>query len=895
MNINKTYKFSLLSLCIGLFSMLTMMTSCADDNEELRSEYGYIQFKVSKISSLENEAASRSTQLERLDEAKKLKVVVLNNGNVLQPVVDLKSYNAESAEYGLTSEKLQLVSGNYEIVGFYLYDKLNNEIYAGNAIDGETDFVILAGGLHVQPLAVDAVSRGRVEFRLTKEIAKSRSSEETYSFSSIRGASVTVKNLFTNEKTQIKNLKVKYTEDFTDASVDENLYGDKHALTSFGVCDSLVWLKSGSYQVTEYTTYSDPRCKNVLATTIVPTSKTFVVKDNQVTHYAEVPVQMSEYDENIKDYIALKEIWESLGGEHWSYYGEVEHKGTNWNFNKDIDMWGDQPGVQLDSRGRVATISLDGMGAQGVVPDAIGQLTELTIFSLGSHSEQIGGHLFKGVGANMSAEKKKEMRYDYYNNFLAKDFRTNLSEMWQKTINMDPSQKPVKQNRISTKGIQYGDLTNKITGISKAMMRLTNLEQFYIANSPITTEGFFIDIQENSPYYAEREELSWKNLDKLVDMEIYNCPNLTGLPEELFNENGLPELQMLNISCNRGISAERLREDWIRIINGNSGAKLQIFYLGFNKLEEFPEYEQLNKMRMLGLLDCNSNNIHTLHPFGKEVNLVNVMLDYNKIEAIPHADDGYFCGYSDMESFSATNNKLTKFPNIFNAKSVYVVKGVSLGYNQIEGFEGEDDDTFRGVNASQVDLKNNNFSKFPKALFKTNSPINYLVLAGNKLTKINDGDLKGKGSKYLEALDLSYNKLSELSNDFTVLTLPQLSGIELSYNCFKEVPSILIGLPYLQRLFIRNQRDADGKRCLKQWPDKLYANPSLAFFCVGSNDIRKVEDTISPYIHFVEIKDNPNITIDLSGVCDYIRAGAYQLVYDKTQDIRGCDILGIEK
>ena len=69
---------------------------------------------------------------------------------------------------------------------------------------------------------------------------------------------------------------------------------------------------------------------------------------------------------------------------------------------------------------------------------------------------------------------------------------------------------------------------------------------------------------------------------------------------------------------------------------------------------------------------------------------------------------------------------------------------------------------------------------------------------------------------------------------------------------------------------------------------------SLFYFTIGSNDLRKIEDTISPYIRMFEIKDNPNITIDLSEVCDYIAAGYYMLIYDKTQDIRGCDILDLE-
>ena len=50
-------------------------------------------------------------------------------------------------------------------------------------------------------------------------------------------------------------------------------------------------------------------------------------------------------------------------------------------------MWGDQPGVSLNDEGRVTGLTIEGFGAKGKVPDAIGQLTELRVLALGSHSE----------------------------------------------------------------------------------------------------------------------------------------------------------------------------------------------------------------------------------------------------------------------------------------------------------------------------------------------------------------------------------------------------------------------------------------------------------------------------------------------------------------------------
>ena len=382
-----------------------------------------------------------------------------------------------------------------------------------------------------------------------------------------------------------------------------------------------------------------------------------------------------------------------------------------------------------------------------------------------------------------------------------------------------------------------------------------------------------------------------RNSGNIVDVEIFNCPNLTELPMEMLAV--LPELQMLNISACKGISGEQLKADWEAFINGKSGEKIQVIYMGFNNLKEFPVETELAKMVKLGLIDCTNNQIETLHPFGKNINLAQVYLDYNKIKSIPGDKEGYFCGYTQLESFSATHNEITEFPDIFNAKSAYVFQSVNFSYNKIAGFQNGN--RFRGINATQVNLSDNHLKTFPSVLFKTGSPMNYLVLAGNGMEKIAPGSLKGPEAWQLEALDLSYNYLSSLPDDFYSTTLPYLSGLDLSFNSFSEFPIKPLDISRLQRYFVRYQRDKDGNRILKEWPVGISSCPSLSFLCVGGNDLRKIDDTISPNIFYFEIADNPNISIDLSAVCDYIRLGYYMLVYDVTQDIRGCDALDLER
>jgi Leucine-rich repeat (LRR) protein len=298
-------------------------------------------------------------------------------------------------------------------------------------------------------------------------------------------------------------------------------------------------------------------------------------------------------------------------------------------------------------------------------------------------------------------------------------------------------------------------------------------------------------------------------------------------------------------------------------------------------------------MTKLALLDCTNNEIETLHPFGKNVNLTKFYLDNNKITEIPGKleDDEYryFFGYYDVELFSCTHNQLKLVPDVFNAKSVNVMASVDFSYNQIEGFENGDD--HKGINASTVTLSYNKLETMPAVLFKTASPITTLVLSGNGMKEIPEGSMTGKYSHYLQTLDLSYNKLTDLPKDLWSNNIPYLYGIDLSYNSFKEFPYEPLDGAYLTTFGLRHQRDDQGNRTLTTWPTGLYTCPSLVAFYVGSNDLRKIEDTISPYLRYFEIKDNPNISIDLSSVCDYYRLGYNLLIYDKTQDIRGCDYL----
>ena len=478
---------------------------------------------------------------------------------------------------------------------------------------------------------------------------------------------------------------------------------------------------------------------------------------------------------------------------------------------------------------------------------------------------------------------------DYYERAIKHDVRRDLSPELQRALMT--TEELDRLHTAKRKDIAFGNLTNGISGISRAMMRLTKLEQFFIANAPITVENFFIDVEEGSPYYEEQASWSWSQFEQLMDIEIYNCPNLKRLPMEFLA--GVPKLQSLNVAMNYGISGEQLKEDWEAFIDGESGDEIQILYLSYNNLQETPSHDYMKRMTKLGYLDCSSYKLKVIHSLGKEISPATLIFDYNIIETITVEEGNYFCGMSQLETFSCSNNRLKRLPDLFSARSIYTMLTADFSSNEIT--ELENGDEWRGINTETLNLANNRLASLPKRIMQSGSSVQVLMLSANGMRTIEEGALTGANSKQLTTIDLSFNRLKELPyNDFSITNIPYLYGIDLSSNAFEAFPYAPLTVDRLTVLSIRQQRDDEGNRTLREWPTGIGTHKSMAALYIGSNDLGRIDDTISPYILLFEIKDNPNISIDLSPVCPYIEMGYYELIYDSTQDIRGCDALNLD-
>lgn len=455
-------------------------------------------------------------------------------------------------------------------------------------------------------------------------------------------------------------------------------------------------------------------------------------------------------------------------------------------------------------------------------------------------------------------------------------------EMYKKYSENEIIDKATGLMKVRPMDTNAGVLVNGLTKLPESMGQLKNLTKICIANSEL----------------AELPE-SFKDLTSCTDVELYNLPKMVEFPAVLAQ---MPALVQANLSCNPQWSASCSRYQRHDGANGTQSdygldclatgpAKetLQMIYMNQCGMSEVTR--NMSNLKSLGLLSLSYNNIDKIYPFGSDIVMVQLYLDHNKLTEIESVD-GIFCGMDDVETLSFSYNKLTKLPDIFSAKSMFTMSSVDFSGNQITGVEAKGPDgKYKGINVETLTLANNPLTTYPVEFAQSGSKINYINMRGCRLNHIPDEAFEGEYVKFLVSLDLSYNDLDDLPSTFTAVNMPYFYGMELSYNKFSKFPFEPLDCSGLTVFGIRGQRNDAGERCLSQWPEGIYQHTGLRGLYIGSNNLGMITDKISPLCYYLEVSDNPNIILDASTVCYEYSIGAYYLIYDKTQDIRGCAIM----
>ena len=888
----KLLRNSIFILAVALSSFLFVGCTQMEEPDYRDNDYGYVQFKLYKETSYPGTKAVMS-QLEYLNDVCKVKVTLRFDGKLISQTLVMSASDSQAAEFGLRSEKLKLVVGNYQLISYALYDKLDEKVYENTPKSDMSMFEVVAGGLEIHDLIADVTPRGHVRFSLVKDMSDFQDAPErnnvstkagelarpsSYTFDEISFVDLVVYNNTTKEQITFSKLPAEFSVHFDESDDVEDGYQVSSIL-----CDTLLTLRGGDYTLRQYATYNQD--KKSLEVNYSPKECTFTISDNQTTE-VNVPVTLHETDEYIKDYYALKAIWEALGGKDWYYIGESFNTGANWNFNKDVDLWGDQPGVQLHANGRVALIDLSNFGFYGEMPEELGQLTELIELYLGTHNDT---NLYTYESNDYSSNANRMSRMDAAKEYLRKTHpATQFSEpiaramMEKKFSESEFIDKATGLMKVRPMDTNAGVIVNGLTKLPESIGNLKSLTKICIANSEL----------------ASLPE-SFKDLTSCTDVELYNLPKMVEFPEVLAQ---MPALVQANLSCNpqwTAPSTEYQRHDGTNgtqsdygldcLATGPAKETLQMIYMNQCGLSEVTK--NMSNLKSLGLLSLSYNNIDKIYPFGSDIVMVQLYLDHNKLTEIESVD-GIFCGMDDVETLSFSYNKLTAVPDIFSAKSMYTMSSVDFSGNQITGVEAKGPDgKYKGINVETLTLANNPLTTYPVEFAQSGSKINYINMRGCRLNNIPKEAFEGENVKYLVSLDLSYNDLDDLPNTFTAVNMPYFYGMELSYNEFSKFPFEPLDCSGLTVFGIRGQRNDAGERCLSQWPEGIYQHTGLRGFYIGSNNLGMITDKISPLCYYLEVSDNPNIILDASTVCYEYSIGAYYLIYDKTQDIRGCAIM----
>lgn len=861
---------------IFVLVLSSLVCSCAEDKTSATEQgYGYVQFTLVKTT-------TRAEQLDYLNEVRKIRVdMTTASGDIISHTLAVGAGGDSSAEFGMTSDKWMLQAGDYLITGYELYDNLDRTLLTRSYDAAERQSVqIVPGGVSMSELLVSVKGRGFVKFRLVKDSAQPVTrvnGVRKYPFHVIYSVDVRVKSLEDNEEYEFKGLKVNYK---TVASEQ-----DPEHITGVSTCDSLLSLPAGRYRVVAYRTFFDKRQNSMMAEFNNEVAENgFVVTDNR-TASADVPVTLDEAADYIKDAYSLYQIWLGLDGPNWSYRGTAYPKGCNWEFEgRDIDLWLAQPGVKILENGRVAMIDFEGFGAKGEMPAALGQLTELRQLYMGNHNSETG---FSGPQRNTVTEAEIEeqilrMRTSFaetycLNGHPLESFSPEMQLAFELNDIVYPkTKKPLREFPVHA-ATHY---VTQITSLDNANLgNLKKLQTIYIAFSPI----------KNLP-----DDL--KDCEALTDLEIFACPDIEVFPDVV---GEIPKLNTLIFSSNPRVSKQEV-ERGLRTLNTKAaniagGSRLQALQLPAQQFDVLPDLTNLKRLGLLNIQSCKIKSFEKA--FGKEHYFSSILAGDNELSSLPTDDEGYFMGlHSELEAVDFSFNRFTELPNIFDGESLFTLRSVSFANNQIVALQGAADGSWRGIRVEVLALGFNRFAEFPRFFTndRTCSRITYLQLQGNRIETFGEEVLDGDHEKVssLTSLDLSMNKLTELPSNFSPRTLPYLFGLDLSYNRFDRFQYKPLNCSSLTSYIFRGQRDAEGNRCMKEWPSNVSLHKGLRVLCLGSNDIRKVDDqTISYLIYNLEILDNPNIVIDLSDVCRYIKAGMFRLAYDADQDIRGCDAL----
>lgn len=869
------------NLKIGIFILSALLLgtlwSCKSNEDVLPEDqgYGYLQIQLGK--ELTRSIVS-GEPLEYLAKARKLKVTLVRDNRTVSQTLNLlasASYE-EAAEYGLKTEKLQILAGEYKLIGYQIYGDAGSLLQVAD-VDNQS-VKIESSHLTLLPVNVAAILRGRLSIVLDKNreallpaVPQNLMPERVLSANGMRAARANVApaaDVMYNYD-NIKSVSLVLRNKVTGAEIQHN--GIKVAMNEDGflAADTMLSTIAGKYALIEYTIMGN-ESETLLVDRNFREEIIIEIEDSRKVE-ARIPVKL-QLNEAIRDYITLREIWRVLDGENWYCRAMGIPRGANWDFTRPVEEWGYQPGVYTFENGRVAAINFGSFNPKGDIPESLAQFTELTMLWVGEHTDVMeqGGTVDQNPNSSFArflkgqslattrwdaaVDRSSRLNHNYHSALLQSLGQHNAANgAYAKFINQP---KPYEATPT-------GELTNRITSLPNVFDKLTKLEALFVANN-----------------YVREIPPSVSQLKSLTDLEIFNLQHLEEFPVQF---KDVATLKSCNFGALRSISTESIERGLKEFFQGECRKELELLYLRENNIVKLPE--EIKFMTRLGLLDLSENKMTgEMTPLTKSIAIIQLYLDDNKLTSIGRDAEGYFTRIEDCESLSFAGNLLTEVPDIFKpgGKFLDVMGSVNFSNNKITKFENG----FKGVQVETFNLSKNSLSGImPDNLATSGSFVYNLIVSDNNIDSL-------PGTAFdsmfmLSAFEAIGNKLQYLPFEFNGRSMPYLTGVDLSNNCFSRFPFIVLDPANLTQLYLSSQMDpVDGSRSLKTWPEGIFKHKGLRVIQFQGNDFRAV-DRFPEGVNYFDISDNPNVKMEVSPeiVRRIFTLNNLKFIYDEDQNI----------
>lgn len=858
--------------------LLGTLWSCKSNEEYTleNQEYGFLQIQLGK--SLTRGIVS-GEPLEYLSNARKLKITLLRDNRTISqtlnvmPAADYK----DAAEFGLQTEKLELLAGEYKLIGYQIYGDAGALLQVAD-VDNQI-VKINAGHLNQVPVNVASILRGRLSIVLDKNReallpAVTRLNimpERALSSNGMKAARANVApaaDVMYNYE-NIKSVSLVLRNKVTGAEIQHN--GIKVALNEEGLlaADTLLSTIAGKYALIEYTIMGNDS-ETLLVDRNFKEEIIVDIEDSQKVE-ARIPVKL-QLNEAIRDYITLREIWRALDGENWYCRGWGMPLGVNWDFSRPVEEWGYQQGVYAFENGRIAAINLGAFNPKGDIPESLAQFTELTMLWIGEHSDVMGqGESAEGENNSSYARFLKGQSLAQTRWSAAVERSSRLSRPYHSALLQSLGEQNVA-NGSYAKYIRQpkpyevtptGEVTNRITSLPDVFDKFPKLEGLFIANN-----------------YVKRMPPSVAQLKSLTDLEVFNLQRLEEFPTQF---KDVATLKSCNFGALRSLTTAQVESGLAEFFQGACNKEMELLYMRENNIVTLPQ--EVKYMTRLGLLDLSENKMTgEMTPLTKSIAIIQLYLDDNKLTSIGTDSEGYFTRIEDCESLSFSGNLLTEVPDIFKpgGKFLDVMGSVNFSNNKITKFE----DGFKGIQVETFNISKNNLTGiFPDNLSTSGSFLYNLIVSDNSIDS-----LPGTAfvSLYmLSAFEAIGNKLQYMPFEFNARSMPYLSGLDLSNNCFSRFPFIVLDPSTLTSFYFTSQMDpVDGSRCMKAWPEGIFKHKGIRVLQFQGNDFRAV-DRFPEMVNYFDISDNPNVKMTVSPeiVRRIFTLNNLRFIYDEDQKI----------